>query len=352
MNHIKPVPIILLCMSLIACSGKVAYNYLDWIIEWYITDYVSLDDTQEWLLRDSLKKGLTWHKSSQLPLYVTSLEQLKGDIESQLTQQKLLSYVDTYQDFWHNIRSHLSPMAMSLLTTLTTEQIQQLVENLEAQNQEFEEEYVNKPNETLYKERSEQMIERLEHWIDDLTPAQQQTVQQWSRKLKPISKQWIANRRLWQQQFVKLLYEKRNVMDNGLNAAVDKSVDKGAGKETNTEQGTPLSKVAFTRQTDLDNEQIVNGQMVNSQTVTRQTTNEAINEANTSAIDAVNERLMALFLDYRQFWTEEYTGHFNENFNMTLDLLLSLEKQLSPQQRNHLLAELSDLSKQLKDIHQ
>jgi len=324
-----------------ACSSKVAYHYLDWIIEWYIADYVTLDDTQEWLLRDALKKGLSWHKSSQLPLYVSSLDQLKGDIESELTQQELLAYVDTYNGFWLNIRTYVIPAAMNLLTTLTPEQINQLMENLEEKNQEHEDEYANKPIETRYKERSERMIERLEHWIDDLSPAQRRTVQQWSRELKPISKQWIANRRHWQQQFLTRLYQKRTLANQGANKNINNTTAPTLNHAAFDPNHAPAISVTLEKNLahDKNNE--------SGRRLSQQHNDKPVNALSNAELD---QQLNALLLNSRQFWTAEYTRQFNFNLALTLDLLLDLEKQLSARQRKHLLTELVDLRDQLHAI--
>ena len=67
---------VLLCLLLSACSTKLAYNYLDWILEWYVADLVNLTEDQEWQLNDALTKELAWHRKQQLPLYIKSLDQL------------------------------------------------------------------------------------------------------------------------------------------------------------------------------------------------------------------------------------------------------------------------------------
>ncbi|NOZ54154.1 MAG: hypothetical protein GXP08_13670 [Gammaproteobacteria bacterium] len=296
--------LILFSVLLNACSSKLIYNYLDWIIEWHIADYITLDEDQETLLSDVLEKGLSWHKSSQLPLYVLSLEQLKKDVESQqLARQELVNYVRTYSRFWDNIRAYATPEIIHFLNTLTLEQIDELAANLEQQNSKLEQKYVHKSVDTLNAERSEHMIEQLERWIDDLSPEQQRTVKQWSQKLKPISKQWIVNRRIWQQKVAAQLYVTKGINNKGIN---ETSITKRGDD--------PLRKKQMKKLTD--------------------------------------KQLTELIINNRQFWTLEYSNRFNHNLNATLDLLLSLEKQLTRQQRDYFLSKLSTLSNQFRDTQQ
>ena len=70
----------LLCLLLSACSTKLAYNYLDWILEWYVADLVNLTEDQEWQLNGALTRELVWHRKQQLPLYIKSLDELSDAI--------------------------------------------------------------------------------------------------------------------------------------------------------------------------------------------------------------------------------------------------------------------------------
>ena len=45
MRHI--VLTILLLVSVTGCSSKFAYNNLDWLVYWYVDDYIEFSDQQE-----------------------------------------------------------------------------------------------------------------------------------------------------------------------------------------------------------------------------------------------------------------------------------------------------------------
>ena len=55
------------------CGPRLIYPHLDWLIPWYVNDYISLDDTQNNMLQKRLLKQLDWHCRTQLPSYAKTL---------------------------------------------------------------------------------------------------------------------------------------------------------------------------------------------------------------------------------------------------------------------------------------
>ncbi|KPJ95204.1 MAG: hypothetical protein AMJ55_04480 [Gammaproteobacteria bacterium SG8_15] len=141
---VKLIASLLLCLLLGACSTKMAYNYLDWILEWYVGDLVSLSEDQEWQFRNALARQLDWHRKKQLPLYVKSLDDLRNAINNGLTVEALQRIYHDQENGLNELIKQITPTLSELLATLSDSQVEQLMENLEEQNQELEDEYVKK----------------------------------------------------------------------------------------------------------------------------------------------------------------------------------------------------------------
>ncbi len=74
--------IVLLCVLLLGgCSAKFAYNNVDWLIYWYLDDYVELNNEQEDMFDDMLSNWIGWHKQQELPQYKSQLEDIVANIE-------------------------------------------------------------------------------------------------------------------------------------------------------------------------------------------------------------------------------------------------------------------------------
>jgi len=210
---VKLIASLLLCLLLGACSTKMAYNYLDWILEWYVGDLVSLSEDQEWQFRNALARQLDWHRKKQLPLYVKSLDDLRNAINNGLTVEALQRIYHDQENGLNELIKQITPTLSELLATLSDSQVEQLMENLEEQNQELEDEYVKKSRDELVAQRAERMIDRAENWVGTLNESQTQLITNWSRQIRPTAEQWIANRRAWQTKLGSSLREKRQTAE-------------------------------------------------------------------------------------------------------------------------------------------
>ncbi len=204
---------VFICIFISACSTRLAYDYLDWILEWYVADLVNLTEDQEWQLNDAVTKALDWHRKQQLPVYTQSLEELSEAINNGLSVEILQQLYIDQETAWRELKLHAAPLMAKLFSTMNDNQIKQLLANLEDRNQELEEDYVNKPHDERIKQRTERMVDRIENWTGTLNATQVHLIEEWSRQIKPISSQWIANRRDWQSKLGKTIHQFRHTKE-------------------------------------------------------------------------------------------------------------------------------------------
>lgn len=191
---------ILICLLLSGCTTKLVYNYLDWILEWYVADLVTLTEDQEWLLTDALTKELAWHRKQQLPSYIKSLDELIVAINSGLTIERAQQLYNDQEKRWEILKQRITPTMAELFKTMNESQVDQLLEGLEEKNQEMEEKYVEKPLNERIEQRTERMTDFIENWTGSLAESQTQLIADWSRQIKQTSNQWITNSRAWQAE--------------------------------------------------------------------------------------------------------------------------------------------------------
>ena len=72
--------IICLAVLMMACGPRWVYTNLDWLIPWYVDDYVALDTHQDSELAARLKNQMDWHCRTQMPRYADFLRQLRDDL--------------------------------------------------------------------------------------------------------------------------------------------------------------------------------------------------------------------------------------------------------------------------------
>ena len=199
--------VILVCLFLAGCSTtRFAYNQLDWILVWYIGGYFSLDDEQEEELAKIVRRNIEWHRHEQLPEYVQLLRELQEQNASKLLDQQRLDYF--YAEFirlWDEFIVHVTPEVTTFLALLSQEQLDEFIENLEESNQELWDEYAGTTLEERQKKRSKAAIKGIERFYGGLNRDQKALVRTSMAGLHDISEEWMAGRRLWQQEFRNLL---------------------------------------------------------------------------------------------------------------------------------------------------
>jgi hypothetical protein len=205
--------IFLLAIVLAGCGPRLVYPHLDWLIPWYVSDYISLDSDQKTMLEDRLSKLLDWHCRAQLPAYATTLRALGRDLANSsepVDTATLKTYNTRLMALWKALLQKIGPDITAILATATDAQIDELFHNLDKQNQKFKKEYVDLPPDELIQNREERMVKRTKYWISKLNPEQKQAVSDWSSQLVPIAGDWIQNRERIQSEARRLLGQRRD----------------------------------------------------------------------------------------------------------------------------------------------
>ena len=208
----RTIPAVLALFILIGCGPRLVYPHLNWLIPWYIDDYISLDSTQKNMLRQKLLRQLDWHCRTQMPAYAELLREVGRDFanaDQPMTYSKVQYYYNQSMTLWKDLMKQIGPDINDILLTASDEQIEELFDNLSKQNQKYREEYVDPPSEKLKENRRQRVIKRLKYWISDLTADQKAAVVSWNNQLVPLAEEWLENREKIQAEARRLL-EQRN----------------------------------------------------------------------------------------------------------------------------------------------
>ncbi len=214
----KKIPLLIILVgtiAIIACSPKVLYPRLDWLIPWYIDDYISLDRSQSSQVSSRLNRQLDWHCHTQLPQYAEFLMSIRREVLAgqSLTIARLETYNDRLSQHWYALLERIGPDIIDILFSATDEQIAELFENLERKNRKKEIEYVELSPQDVIHNRQQRMQKQLKFWFSDLTDFQKQAVGEWSLQLEPMAAEWIAHRRTVQGAAQRLLVQGNHSAD-------------------------------------------------------------------------------------------------------------------------------------------
>lgn len=181
-----------------ACSSKLAYDNIDWLIMWYVDDYIELNDDQEKLLKTKINTWKKWHQQNEMPQYIAQLENLKsliigGPVSAELVEQN----IDMADDHWNRLRAYLAPQLAEFAPTLSEDQIVYLFATLARENRESREElgeFNQKSDAEQLQERTEQISDMVSDYIGKLTNEQATIVAANSKLFKRTKKEWINYR--------------------------------------------------------------------------------------------------------------------------------------------------------------
>ncbi len=148
------------------CSTKFGYNNIDWLIHWYVDDYVDLDQQQRKQFDAQMEKFLAWHRDTELPLYRSQLVEIQQKVTvGDLNQQQWYGHLDQIRQHYSRSRDELAVLMAPLATTLTDEQVDELFAELKDQDEEDREDELAETPEQDRQERFERMVERMESWF-------------------------------------------------------------------------------------------------------------------------------------------------------------------------------------------
>lgn len=210
----KKYIVVILFGLLSGCSSKLAYNNIDWLVYWYMDDYVELNNQQEALFDKQLAGWIDWHRSEELPKYIQHLQQIRRDVaQNKLTESTIITHYQRLTAHWDRFRKEISPPLVDIAETLTDEQVIRLFAALEADNKERKERIAKRqalsPQAQLEK-RIEGMVEDMEARIGSLTAQQRQIVTEFAPQFTSSSSLWLAYRRELQQQARRLFATRHN----------------------------------------------------------------------------------------------------------------------------------------------
>ena len=131
-----------ICLLLVVsgCGPGLIYPHLDWLIPFYVDDYISLNREQSSLLEKRLLQVLNWHCRTQLPVYAQSLRELAKDLDNPrqpVSYQKLEYYSSQFMTHWRKLSKKIGPEMAGILATASDEQIAELFRNLEKRKNEY-----------------------------------------------------------------------------------------------------------------------------------------------------------------------------------------------------------------------
>ncbi|MEL4279737.1 MULTISPECIES: DUF6279 family lipoprotein [Shewanella] len=208
----KAVLLVVLLFGLTACSTKFSYHFLDWAIGWELDDYVSLDKNQQKVVDGLIDKFVLWHQSEELGHYVAQLTEVEQQIQTNtLTPALWAEHVTLAKRHWFRLFEFALPEMLPIISSLTDEQVKQILAQSRNDEQELIKEFAGKTPEQLQQEADENLIEQFDDWLGSVTDEQKTLIHQYNQQRLSTLDMWLDYRHEWLRQFEVALGQRSDI---------------------------------------------------------------------------------------------------------------------------------------------
>lgn len=194
--------IIWVTLLLSSCSSlQLAYNQSDYLLKWWLNDYINLTDEQEKIFDQALPYLTRKHRQEELPKSLQGLQQVRTKLTQSLSEEdamlvvqkvKLLSKESIYL-----AQDDLAKLAL----TLQPKQLEHLENTFNKLNKKFQSDYLKGSAEDRLNKRVEKIIERTESFSGDLTKIQKTQIKEIAKEYL-VDMQLVYEARIYKQQLI------------------------------------------------------------------------------------------------------------------------------------------------------
>jgi hypothetical protein len=202
--------VLLIGLATISAPGcstvKFVYNQLDWLLPYYLGDYVSLTREQVLRLDDEFARLRRWHCNTQLQAYVRWLQAANDDVQAGNIGYTAIEarYVEL-QRYLRSFTEEASRGVAEMMLMTSDAQVIEIFHNLDRENRKLRSGVEERSLEERRMRSTRRMEEQLERWVGDLTPAQRDAVAAWSMEMVGGDIERLEARVTWQRELRRLL---------------------------------------------------------------------------------------------------------------------------------------------------
>ncbi len=195
----------LLCV--VGCTKlRMGYEYADWVVIYSVEDNFDLDKAQRTHFKEDVAAYFKWHRREMLPSYSTFLTRLAASLGDGLRPQEIDSAFTSYHIL---LRGTLLPMmdkAVSLLDSLTPNQIDMWVDRQKKKNEKLRKDFSGN-SEERFEHRYVKIIDELEDWTGSLQAEQKAQIKVLNRTLPWNGNLWLDARESATERVADMLHK-------------------------------------------------------------------------------------------------------------------------------------------------
>jgi hypothetical protein len=162
-----------------ACSTlQIAYNQAPELAYWYLDGYLDLSGAQSLQLKDELARLQAWHRQSELPLYIATLQKLQHELPQDLDAAAVCAIASDVRSKLMALSARAETGAATLADTLSEAQLAHLERRFAKDNARWREEVLDATPQQRRDRRYQRTVKRAKMLYGRLDDAQLAVIRQ------------------------------------------------------------------------------------------------------------------------------------------------------------------------------
>lgn len=192
------VAVLVVAAGVAGCT-RFVLNQLDWVAVWYVGGYVTLEDRQRALVRDSIRRGVATFRGGQLPAFLDVLGGMRGDLAAPVTPELVGQRFGELESLGRQTLGLVVPDAVALLRSLSPSQVDELFATFGKNAAGLAAEYSGSTPERRREQQARSVLKLTRRMTGSLTVGQERLVRDHLARLHDLAPQWLERRQNWQQ---------------------------------------------------------------------------------------------------------------------------------------------------------
>ncbi len=195
----KFLVLVVFSLALASCTKvKFSYGFLDNWLRWQTYDYFDLNREQKSVLKQLTKDFHSWHRHNELEDYADFLSATQTTLnQPTIDDEDIELTLNQVQSLWLRSAEQLHTIAEELLPTLSAEQTEQIIGNVQQQLMEFQDEQVALQPQERVEQLTERMQKQVKKQVGGLTEQQQNLIKTWAAQQHDTSVYALHQQLLW-----------------------------------------------------------------------------------------------------------------------------------------------------------
>ena len=194
MKLIKRLPLIFIFL-LVGCSTTTfIYNRIDFLLPWYLGNYVELTKSQKQYLDELLIPFFSWHRYEELPKYLEIINSTENILEGEVKPENIVTISSNVEKSWFRLEREVLFWMAPLASDLTDKQIQSFLQVMQKKATDYENKYLGRSDNDYRQDTYEKIRDNLQRFMGELSQQQLSVVKAYSEDMLRVDGVWFQNR--------------------------------------------------------------------------------------------------------------------------------------------------------------